>query len=141
MLQHLKILFLNLRWRNVGEIPSSGVPQICYENTLELLVAHSAVSPSLTLVMCSSFLAAPLSCPSTLLSCKRAPCIFLQQDPVRKNHVFFLLLHHSGAEARISCLWLCKTVECLFSAESLTMFTSIKLSFFPSIWEAVRMGQ
>lgn len=30
---------------------------------------------------------------------------------------------------------LCKTVECLFSTESLTMFTSRKPSFFPSIWK------
>lgn len=32
------------------------------------------------------------------------------------------------------------TVEYLFLAESLTLFTSIKLSFFPSIREAVRMA-
>lgn len=111
-------------------------------NTLELVVAHSALSPSLTLLMCSSFLAPPLSCPSTLLSCNPAPWIFLTAGPIKlEPHVFLLVLPHSGAAACISCLWLCKTVACLFSAESLTMFTSIKLSFFPSIWEAVRMGQ
>lgn len=104
------------------------------------MVAHSALSPSLTLLM--TFLAPPLSFPSSLLSCIPALCIFLTTGPIKMEpHVFLLLLPHSGAAARISCLWLCETVECLFSAEGLTMFTSIKLSFFPSIWEAGRMGQ
>lgn len=90
---------------------------------------------------------------SRLRHCWCVPLFWLRHPldlhlaPVKIDpHVFPLLWLRSGAAACISCQWLssvrwCRTVECLFSAESLTMFTSIKLSFFPGIWEAVRMGR
>lgn len=57
-------------------------------------------------------------------------------------------LQWAGADACVNNLWVSMKMrkvvldcKCLFSAESPTLFTSIKLSFFPSIQEAVRMVQ
>lgn len=72
---------------------SSTDQQSMPRNTLELVVAHRALAPWLTLLRCSSFLATPLSCPSSLLSCSPAPCIFLTAGPVKIEPRVFLLRH------------------------------------------------